>query len=108
MRKGELRINDLNSLIKWNENPTNEEVFVVEWFYDFICQLLKDDFTTVALEARKEMIKFTLIYEKSSEEKATETVDKNIEYWDDRAGYNVGVTKIRKIFNTTKLYEYKY
>lgn len=97
-RSGDLHINTCEALKNWNDNPTNELVYVAEWFYDHIFEVIKKNDYKEARQLRNEMIRFTMIYENMDLDQATDLLDKNLIFWDQRASYYVGSSKLEKIF----------
>jgi hypothetical protein len=103
MTKNKLKINTLEDLKKWNNNPTNDEVLVIEWWIDAIF----DDALNVpnfhlASQMRDEMIKFTMIYEKMEVNESTKRVDSNISYWNKRSSKDVQYKVLEELFNYNK------
>lgn len=98
-RKGKLRIESLEDLIKWNNNPTNENVYVIEWVYDYILENIKLEASS---KVRLELIRFTMIYENLSKTSSIDLVDKNLFYWDGRASYYIGKENIIRLLGGWK------
>lgn len=84
-----LRINSLDALKKWNDNPTEEKPIVLDWFLNwFFEDLLMKDKYTEALEATEVLVKFTEICESLNTEEAVNICLSNFKYY---SGY--GLTK---------------
>jgi hypothetical protein len=99
MREGDLHITSTEQLKAWNDNPTNDKVFVAEWFYDHIFEeLLNKKKYKDARALHNEMVRFTQIYENLDRDSAEKRMKENIFYWDDRASYYFGMKKLTKIF----------
>jgi hypothetical protein len=82
MAQDPLRIKCFNALKHWNNNPTEEKPIVLEWFMDwFFIEVLEKEKMALAVEAREEMIKFTMICEKMERDQAIERTDTNLDYY---------------------------
>lgn len=100
MREGDLHINSTEQLKQWNDNPTNEKVYVAEWFYDHMFDgLLKNDKIEEAKELHNEMVRFTEIYEEISPEESKKRMQENVIFWDKRASHYIGKEELSKIFD---------
>lgn len=81
-----LRIKSLKELKAWNESPTKTLPIVYEWFLDwFFKDVLMKDKVELAKDAHETHIKFAMICNDFTREKAIDLVNSNLGYY---AGYS--------------------
>jgi len=96
-----LTVKSIEALKEWNDSPTDEKVYVVEWFYEHMFEnLLTKEKYEEAKILYDEMVRFTSIYEKMAPEDSEKRMIENILFWDKRASYYLGSEKLNEIFKT--------
>ena len=81
-------IESLDKLKEWNKYPTKEKPIVMDWIMDwfFTDILIRKDFD-LFFDVYETYFTFTVIVEKMGKEEALSLINKNLQYWNDRASY---------------------
>lgn len=91
-----MEITTLHDLKKWNDNPTEEKPFVIEWFFPWFFELLEKDMFKEARDAYFTMVRFTKICEKLNVEDSFDRMNVNLGWYADRG--HTWKTKLKEFY----------